>query len=431
MAHSELSPSGADRWSRCPGSVALCRGLPDSSSRYADEGTAAHLLGSLCLERGDDPLSYLDRKIAVGTHPECDFEGAILVGEHGEIELGFEAREVFEIDDDMVTNVGTYVDAVRQAQAAARAELAVEQNVSLAEVLPDPKARGTADAVILDSDTLEVHDLKYGRGEPVYAFDEDAGRPNPQLVLYALGAYHDLMAFTGARPARVKLAIHQPRVGSYSEHVLTLDELIAEGKRLARCAADTQKPNAPLVPGPKQCRWCKAKSHCPAIAQEVLATVSGATVDEFDDLTAEDLLPPDTLTDEQVGRLLAKLDWLEDWSRAVRARADRALQEGRPIPGWKLVAGRKGPRKWAEGREPQVIDYLTNTVRLRQDDIYTRKLVTPTQAGKLLGKVQFKRLEEFITQSAGTPAVAPASDPRPAVLPAVARPEEFFTFEEE
>ena len=41
-AHSRLGASKAARWMACPGSVAACEGLPDSSSAYADEGTAAH-----------------------------------------------------------------------------------------------------------------------------------------------------------------------------------------------------------------------------------------------------------------------------------------------------------------------------------------------------------------------------------------------------
>jgi hypothetical protein len=417
--HSELSPSKADRWSRCPGSVALCRGLADNASTYADEGTVAHALAVECFVSGLDSLEFLGE--------------VAFVTENGDVRWSpytdAPVRSRHEVDEEMVTAVGTYVDRIR----ALGGFMLTEQFCSLEEVLPDPDAAGTADCVVFVDNTLYVHDLKYGRGQPVYAFDEAEGRPNPQLVLYALGVYYDVAPVVGVDVQQVVLAIHQPRIGNYSEHHMTLDELLAEGKRLARCAADTKKPNAPLVPGPKQCRWCPAKAHavCPAIAQEVLATVTGAAVAEFDDLTQEDLLPPDQLTDEQVAGLMGKLDWIEDWSSAVRARAVRVLEEGRPLSGWKLVAGRKGNRRWAEGAEPQVIEYLTGTVRLKQEDIFTRKLVSPTRVSKLVGKVQYKRLEEFITQSPGSPAIVPSHDPRPAILPGVAGVDEFETIEKE
>ena len=44
--HAKLSPSGAHRWMRCPGSVALEAQFPDDSSVFAAEGTLAHLLAS-------------------------------------------------------------------------------------------------------------------------------------------------------------------------------------------------------------------------------------------------------------------------------------------------------------------------------------------------------------------------------------------------
>ena len=35
--HAKLSPSSAARWMTCPGSVILCEGLEDRSSKAADE----------------------------------------------------------------------------------------------------------------------------------------------------------------------------------------------------------------------------------------------------------------------------------------------------------------------------------------------------------------------------------------------------------
>ena len=43
--HAKMSPSGAHRWMRCPASLLLEQTLPDTSSKYADEGTRAELDG--------------------------------------------------------------------------------------------------------------------------------------------------------------------------------------------------------------------------------------------------------------------------------------------------------------------------------------------------------------------------------------------------
>ncbi len=63
--HSRLSPSSAHRWMACAGSVLLESRVPDSSSSFADEGTAAHELASLCLTSGKDATAYLGRIISV------------------------------------------------------------------------------------------------------------------------------------------------------------------------------------------------------------------------------------------------------------------------------------------------------------------------------------------------------------------------------
>ena len=49
MAHAKLSPSSAERWMSCPGSVALNEGKDDKGSSYAAEGTAAHELAEKIL----------------------------------------------------------------------------------------------------------------------------------------------------------------------------------------------------------------------------------------------------------------------------------------------------------------------------------------------------------------------------------------------
>ena len=52
--HAKMSPSGAHRWMRCPASLLLEQTLPDTSSKYADEGTRAHAMAASVLEGIED-----------------------------------------------------------------------------------------------------------------------------------------------------------------------------------------------------------------------------------------------------------------------------------------------------------------------------------------------------------------------------------------
>ncbi|MCH8328897.1 MAG: DUF2800 domain-containing protein, partial [Nanoarchaeota archaeon] len=49
--HSKIGASSMYRWSNCPGSVKLSEGMTSESSIYAIEGTAAHEVVGLALER--------------------------------------------------------------------------------------------------------------------------------------------------------------------------------------------------------------------------------------------------------------------------------------------------------------------------------------------------------------------------------------------
>lgn len=49
MSHAKLSPSAAERWMTCPGSVVLSEGMPEKTSAFAEEGTQAHALAEMLL----------------------------------------------------------------------------------------------------------------------------------------------------------------------------------------------------------------------------------------------------------------------------------------------------------------------------------------------------------------------------------------------
>jgi hypothetical protein len=129
------------------------------------------------------------------------------------------------------------------------------------------------------------------------------------------------------------------------------------------------------------------------------------------------LEPADLTIDEydDVSTMLASVPLIEDWCKAVRAEAERRLLAGTPVAGYKLVRGKAGARQWSDKTEAEA---ALKAMRLRQDEMYSMSVISPTQAEKLLAKDSPKRwskLQHLVVQSEGGLSVAPESDKRQAV----------------
>ena len=362
---------------RCPGSVTLEAAIPDQSSPYAAEGTAAHQVASTRLETGEI--------LPVGAIVEVD---------------GYTVA----VDEDMLAHTADYAKLV--LQYAEGGMLLVEQRVDFSPVIGVPDSFGTADAVVIKGDTLVIIDLKYGMGVRVDAED------NEQLQLYALGALSDYGMLADFK--EVVMVIHQPRLNHVSEWAVSVADLQAFGRSAADAAewantvAQTCATAEDLFPGEKQCRFCKAKATCPAMREEVrLATADVATADDFRDLSTT---PSDTLA-----AAMDRVGLVEDWCKAIRAEVERRLFDGQPVEGYKLVEGRRGNRAWVSEADAEA---LFKSFRLKQDEMYNLKLISPTQAEKVIKDKSPKRwakVEGLISRSEGKPSVAPVTDKRPAL----------------
>lgn len=282
--HAKLSPSSAHRWMTCPGSVAMEAPMPDSSSAFADEGTLAHALAADCFVN-EHNASFLIGEIFGYT-------------DHGQ-------SKTATITDEMAREVQKYLDAVRAL--ADGHELMVEQRLPFfgpEHVLTDPARHpglpnhapaqfGTSDAVILAGDEIIIVDLKYGRGVRVYA------EQNEQLMLYALAAYHEFGLMYDF--AKVRMGVHQPRLNHFDEWACTVEELLAFEQRAILAAlkalsiVDNCGGDLFLKPSEGACRFCKAKGVCPALRDQVLATVAGdfevITMDVADGTVIEEPIP--------------------------------------------------------------------------------------------------------------------------------------------
>lgn len=394
-AHATYSPSGASRWMSCPGSTAACAGLPDTSSAYADEGTAAHELASWVLA-GDDVTA-------------CEFIGSEIevLNDDGSVR----ARHV--VDANMASFVQTYVDNVRDY--ATTGQLFVERRVDLSDILGMPDQGGTADAIVLSpgGTEIQVHDLKFGRGVEVSA------QGNKQMMLYALGALAEFDALGDIETAL--LVIHQPRItAAPSEWVVSVEDLMKFRDKARAAVAAAEAPDAERVPSEDACRWCKVSGNCAAQTNAALSIIADDFVDVSKPIAAaiEHRMPAEDVPPDVVGRLLDAAGFVEQWLAAVRARGEALLFAGVKVPGWKLVEGRAGRRTWADEDEAE---RALKSMRLKHDAMYQYKVISPTAAEELvkagaIGPRQWPKLQPLITRADGKPSVAPESDRRPALV---------------
>jgi hypothetical protein len=224
--HHKYSASGADRWLKCPGSIQLSENAPpEEESKYAMEGTKAHLALYLILK------AFLKNgRPRVAAAVMSDFYPAKLI-EH--------AMECFKRVEARLTP-----DAI----------LLNESRVTVPGV-----GFGTLDVGIVEEfGELTIMDYKYGAGVAVEVED------NIQLQYYAIGACEDWhWSFE-----RVRLVIDQPRAyhskGLVRETMVSIGELQAMKKKLQEGVKKCEEPKPKLRAG-DHCRWCKAITICPEV----------------------------------------------------------------------------------------------------------------------------------------------------------------------
>ena len=373
--HALLSPSAAGRWLKCQASVALTAGMPEETSPYALHGTAAHAAAE-----------------------------SVLTGRPYKAPAGAESLSL----EDLTTEVEPYTDFVkRETRGDFRL---IEQRLEASWL--SAECFGTADAVILHPDEIHVVDLKTGQGVPVKAKD------NPQLAIYArsvmetfAGMFEDLSV--------IKMTIVQPPLDHIETWQITPEELTKITDSMKDAAAECVKELADMStaephperlkfnPGTAQCRFCRARHTCAALANHCL-TAAG--------LPALTVCDP-KIDNVQLAKIIQKIPTIEMWITAIKERAELELSEGRVVPGYKLVQGRAGNRTW---RDPAAAASLLESCGLSKDQIYAKKLVSPAQADKLVkksGKMtdeQAAAYSDMIIKPAGAPVIAKDSDPRPA-----------------
>ncbi len=427
-AHSRFGGSSASRWMACPGSVALCESVPAKpSSPYALEGSVAHALAAICLERDLHPTHFLGAPVE---HPD------------GVPPPGWDQILVTQ---EMCDAVVVYLNEVSHEIAKSKSAVYfVEKGFVLDVETAEPgEVFGTNDCLVYHPETgrLRVFDYKHGAGVSVSADD------NAQLKFYAAGA---VFANPDWKTKEVILTIVQPRardpqkegeteeewrkrviVKDWPFSVVDLLEFMGDMKDGVGKAKSWGPFGSGLLLDDGRnayldgafkigswCRWCDAAAICPAREAEVLEAAQ-LSFGDITKLTTDDLPIVSDMGVERAGAVLKALDILDDWRATIREYVEGLLMSGTEVPGWKVVE-KIGRAKWVAA-EADVAGYVDMIFGVEVDAIMPRRLTTIGDAEKLLkaagasnADIDSFKLKFTIKESSGL-TMAPSSDRRPAI----------------
>lgn len=355
--HAILSASSSSRWLACPPSARINAEIPETTSVYAEEGTKAHALAEKTLK-------------------------GYLAGGPAEVQSDNE-----EMKEAVQRYVDICIEKINAAKAASPdAVVHVEFRLDFSTYVPD--GFGTGDMVIVSDRSLEICDLKYGKGVPVSA------EGNTQMRLYALGAVEEFGMLYGFDT--VHMTIIQPRLDSVSTDTLSAGKLLDWGRSIIPVAKEAYDGKGEFQAG-DHCRFCKFRPRCKALAAYMTEKTA--------------LRKKQTLTDLETVSILQAAKDIKRWLTDIEDYALGKALDGYDWPGMKLV----------EGRSKRVItdpDAAAATLidkGFDADAVYKpRELQTLTALEKLVGKKSLaEALGDLIEKPSGKPTLVELSDKRP------------------
>ena len=354
-AHALLSASSAARWLACPPSAVAAEAYPNQDTAFTREGTIAHEVA------------------------ESTARGRDLVAE-------------LEVTQEMIDHAQGYRDYIKEHTQSDDAIILLEQRVDFSPWVPH--GFGTCDCIIIQGETLTVIDYKYGKGVAVEAV------LNPQMMLYALGALNDYGFAYNIQT--VEMHIYQPRISNISTFTMDADKLMKWAEKIVRpTAVQAAEGKGKYNPG-SHCRFCPHAGKCRELTKTCTSYVNTHGLRKK--------LP--ILAPYEVAEVLQMEPLISLWLKRVKDQALTEMLDGKEIPGYKVVEGKLGNRKWVD--ELQVADVLKGAGYSMEDYTET-KLRSPAEMDKAIGKKKVAELlTDMIDRAPGAPTIAPESDKRPA-----------------
>ncbi len=376
-AHALLSASGASRWLNCPPSAKLEDEYGEKeTSQYAAEGTCAHELAELYL-----------RKDALEDITEQEFEAML--------------EEIMACDlfnDEMLDVIPTYTNYCEDQFTDAKSSdeytiIEIEQKLDLTEYVPE--SFGTADCVIISDGLMEIIDLKYGKGIPVYA------DYNKQLMLYALGALRKYDTMYDI--SEIRMTIVQPRIDNISSWQISVNELVNWADEELKPIADMAFHGEGELNAGDWCRFCAVRNQCKKLYEQ-----------QFE-IAKHDFAEPKLLSDDEIADIVKRAPKLVEWANSVAEYAKKkTLNDNKQWPGLKLIEGRSR-RKWSD--EDKALETIFEKFpELDETDVTTTKIKGITDIEKRVGKKKFlEKLKDVVITTQGSPTFVSIQDKHPAI----------------
>lgn len=365
-SHARLSASGSDRWLNCTGSVQLAESIPKSVVRprspFADRGTALHQIAEMVMLEGLNPEPGMIVVIAPGvtyTLDEEDIEGVLFYCQY--LELLIETCDYWAIE--------VPLDALQDLH---------------------PDLGGTADFCGVDHDgVLHVVDLKSGRGKVISPI------ANTQELQYAIGVLMTLAKDVVERIRAVRMTIVQPYNTSANPITfweIGVKDLLGHAEFMRERAIEVNE-NPTLTIG-DWCNFCPARSFCPKMNQ-----LAQTVVQEYTPAP----IVPHMKTPEELGRILASWDLLDNWIKSLYEIALRMAEQGVAIPGMKLVPKRA---RW-EWEDPQYAAKVLEEAGVPKRAMFKVDLKSPAQMKKVVDK---GLVESLIVNTSSGHNLVPSGD---------------------
>lgn len=371
--HDEYSASKSHRWLACPGSVNLCRGMPDKSGAAADRGTRIHHYAEL-FELGK-PLEQIQGTTQEQYDEETDIAKKFVA----------KAREI-------------------EAELAPNGFLALETAVDLRHLgIMKP---GHADRMMFGDDIAVVQDYKGGR-----VFVPAVG--NPQGAIYGSGASR----MAGVR--RVAFVIIQMGHNGEAEArvwILEPEDLEAWESFIAarRRIAETSEV---LIPG-EHCMYCPAKrlAKCPALSSALLVPHD---MESWAVYWAG-------LTIEQQGQILNTVDQAVKLGEQILDHAKEGAQATGVCPtGWRMQKGRTA-RYWADPLAAEAaLTQAVDELGLEASAIWEPRELRSVSSIEKSKAIPKDRWGHLVGEKTGNPSLVPAASKKPGKVEAItAEPQE-------